>query len=139
MDVHPPLAKLLITLAGWLAGFNGDFDFKDIGKDYVEPGVPYVAMRLLPALMGVMTVPTIFLNLKAAGCRTMTAALGAGLVIFGIEDILSLLKIEAYISCRERSSNPISSHSPRFAPDNLYCLHRLGLDLLHQSTRARSL
>ncbi|KAL9014422.1 MAG: hypothetical protein Q9173_000930 [Seirophora scorigena] len=82
MDVHPPLAKLLLTLAGWLAGFDGDFDFKDIGKDYVEPGVPYVAMRLLPALMGVMTVPTIFLTLKATGCRTMTAAMGAGLIIF---------------------------------------------------------
>ena len=83
MDVHPPLAKLLITLAGWLAGFNGDFDFKDIGKDYVEPGVPYVAMRLLPALMGVATVPTMFLTLKATGCKTITAAMGALLVIFG--------------------------------------------------------
>ncbi len=82
MDVHPPLAKLLLTLAGWLAGFDGEFDFKDIGKDYVEPGVPYVAMRLVPALMGVMTVPMIFLTLKAAGCRTMTAAMGAGLLIF---------------------------------------------------------
>jgi dolichyl-phosphate-mannose-protein mannosyltransferase len=84
MDVHPPLAKLLITLAGWLAGFDGGFDFKDIGKDYVEPGVPYVAMRLLPALCGVITIPTIFLTLKAAGCRTSTAALGAGLLIFGM-------------------------------------------------------
>ena len=83
MDVHPPLAKLLLTLAGWLAGFDGEFDFKDIGKDYLEPGVPYVAMRLLPAIMGVLTVPTIFLTLKASGCRTMTAAMGAGLVIFG--------------------------------------------------------
>lgn len=83
MDVHPPLAKLLLTLAGWLAGFDGDFDFKDIGKDYIEPGVPYVAMRLLPALMGVVTVPIIFLTLKAAGCRSMTAALGGGLIIFG--------------------------------------------------------
>ena len=83
MDVHPPLAKLLITLAGWLAGFNGDFDFKDIGKDYIEPGVPYVAMRLLPALMGVMTIPVMFLTLKATGCRTSTAAMGAGLLIFG--------------------------------------------------------
>ncbi|KAF2641716.1 PMT-domain-containing protein [Massarina eburnea CBS 473.64] len=82
MDVHPPLAKLLITLAGWLAGFDGNFDFKDIGKDYLEPGVPYVAMRMLPAICGVLTIPTMFLTLKAAGCRTTTAALGSGLVIF---------------------------------------------------------
>jgi dolichyl-phosphate-mannose-protein mannosyltransferase len=83
MDVHPPLAKLLITLAGWLAGFDGEFDFKDIGKDYVEPNVPYMAMRMLPAVMGVLTIPTMFLTLKAAGTRTTTAALGAGLLIFG--------------------------------------------------------
>ncbi|RFU24529.1 hypothetical protein B7463_g11802, partial [Scytalidium lignicola] len=82
MDVHPPLAKLLITLAGWLAGFNGDFDFKEIGKDYLEPGVPYVAMRLLPALCGILLVPTVFMTLKAVGCRTSTAALGAGFIIF---------------------------------------------------------
>jgi dolichyl-phosphate-mannose-protein mannosyltransferase len=85
MDVHPPLAKLLLTLAGWLAGFDGEFDFKDIGKDYVEPGVPYVAMRMLPAICGILLVPTMFLTLKAAGCRTMTAAMGAGLIVFGME------------------------------------------------------
>ena len=83
MDVHPPLAKLLITLAGWLAGYNGDFDFKEIGKDYLAPGVPYVAMRLLPAIMGVAVVPISFLTLKAAGCSTPTSLLAAGLVIFG--------------------------------------------------------
>ena len=32
MDVHPPLAKLLITLAAFIGGFDGEFDFKDIGK-----------------------------------------------------------------------------------------------------------
>ncbi|KAE8342911.1 hypothetical protein BDV24DRAFT_39575 [Aspergillus arachidicola] len=82
MDVHPPLAKLLLTLAGWLAGFNGDFDFKEIGKDYLAAGVPYVAMRMLPAIMGVLTVSLMFLTLKASGCRTTTAVLGAGVVIF---------------------------------------------------------
>ncbi|KAF8244663.1 PMT-domain-containing protein [Wilcoxina mikolae CBS 423.85] len=82
MDVHPPLAKLLITLAGWMAGFNGNFDFKEIGKDYIEPGVPYVAMRLLPAVCGIAVVPTIFLTLKAAGCSTAAATLAAGLIIF---------------------------------------------------------
>jgi dolichyl-phosphate-mannose-protein mannosyltransferase len=85
MDVHPPLAKLLLTLAGWLAGFDGEFDFKDIGSDYLEPGVPYVAMRLLPAILGILTVPIMFLTLKATGCRTTTASMGAGLLIFGTE------------------------------------------------------
>ena len=82
MDVHPPLAKMLIALFGWLAGFNGDFDFKDIGKDYLEPGVPYVAMRMFPAICGILLVPTMFLTLKAVGCRTATAALGSSLIIF---------------------------------------------------------
>lgn len=83
MDVHPPLAKLLITLFGYLAGFDGEFDFKEIGKDYIEPGVPYVAMRMFPAICGILLVPTMFLTLKASGCRTSTAAMGAGLIIFG--------------------------------------------------------
>ncbi|CZR64148.1 related to dolichyl-phosphate-mannose-protein mannosyltransferase [Phialocephala subalpina] len=82
MDVHPPLAKLLLTLAGWLAGFDGEFDFKDIGKDYLEPGVPYVAMRMLPAVCGILLAPTMFLTLKAIGCRTTTAFMGACLIIF---------------------------------------------------------
>lgn len=83
MDVHPPLAKLLITLAGFLAGFRGNFDFKDIGDDYLEPGVPYVAMRSLPAVLGVLSVPIMFLTLKAYGCRTTTASFGAVLLTFG--------------------------------------------------------
>lgn len=132
MDVHPPLAKLLLTLAGWLAGFDGEFDFKDIGKDYVEPGVPYVAMRLLPALMGVMTVPIMFLTLKAAGCRTMTAAMGAGLIIFGKKsdnwEMYSTQELH-----RKRSPHPISSHSTRLSFDHIYCVHFFSVDLFHES------
>lgn len=83
MDVHPPLAKMLIALTGWLAGFKGNFDFKEIGKDYLEPGVPYVAMRMFPAFCGVLLAPTMFLMLKATGCRTMTAAMGGLFIVFG--------------------------------------------------------
>ncbi|PGH09533.1 dolichyl-phosphate-mannose-protein mannosyltransferase [Blastomyces parvus] len=82
MDVHPPLAKMLIALVGYLAGFRGEFDFKEIGKDYLEPRVPYVAMRMLPAILGIMSIPTMFLTLKAYGCRTSTASMGALLVTF---------------------------------------------------------
>ncbi len=73
----------MITLFGFVAGFDGSFDFKDIGKDYLEPGVPYVAMRMFPAICGILLAPTMFLTLKAAGCRTFTALLGGGLIIFG--------------------------------------------------------
>ncbi|RKF79055.1 Dolichyl-phosphate-mannose--protein mannosyltransferase 1 [Golovinomyces cichoracearum] len=82
VDVHPPLAKLLITLVGWLAGFDGEFTFKHIGMDYLEPGVPYVAMRMLPAICGILSIPTTFLTLKATGCQTLTATLGALLITF---------------------------------------------------------
>lgn len=83
MDVHPPLAKMLFALTGWLAGFNGNFDFKEIGKDYIEPNVPYVAMRMFPALCGVAVAPIMYLTLKTTGCRSMTALMGSGLIIFG--------------------------------------------------------
>ena len=96
MDVHPPLAKLLITLAGWLGGFDGNFDFKDIGKDYLEPGVPYVAMRMLPAVLGVLTVPLLFLTLKASGSTTTGAVFGAGALIFGTFPICH--KIESSVA-----------------------------------------
>ncbi|BFZ64618.1 Dolichyl-phosphate-mannose--protein mannosyltransferase 1 [Saitoella coloradoensis] len=82
MDVHPPLAKLLFALVGYLGGYDGEFDFKEIGKDYLSAGVPYVTMRLYPALLGVAVVPLIFLTLKASGCATTTAVLGAGFTIF---------------------------------------------------------
>ena len=137
MDVHPPLAKLLLTLAGYLAGFDGEFDFKDIGKDYLEPGVPYVAMRLLPAIMGVMTVPMIFLTLKATGCQTMTATLGAGMIIFG-RTIQRTRPLDANNISRERATHSIPPHPSRFAIDRFHRLHCSGMDLLHKSARTRA-
>lgn len=90
MDVHPPLAKMLIALVGWLAGFNGNFDFKEIGKDYLESRVPYVAMRMLSAVMGTLVAPMMFLTLKAVGCSTAAATLGAGLITFGMRALQTL-------------------------------------------------
>lgn len=82
MDVHPPLAKMLFALVAYIAGFRGDFDFKDIGKDYLEPGVPYVAMRLMPALLGVALVSCTFLTLRLSGCSKVIAVMASLLVTF---------------------------------------------------------
>ncbi|KAG8767091.1 hypothetical protein FRC12_006454 [Ceratobasidium sp. 428] len=81
VDVHPPLAKLLITLAAFIGGFDGHFDFKDIGKEYDE-NTPYVLMRLLPGVLGVAVVPLTYLTLRALDCRATTAILGSALVTF---------------------------------------------------------
>ncbi|KAK8858417.1 hypothetical protein IAR55_002644 [Kwoniella newhampshirensis] len=82
MDVHPPLAKLLITLSAWIGGFDGGFDFKDIGKDYLEPGVPYITMRFLPALLGLALIPLTFLTLISLRLSLATAILGSLLITF---------------------------------------------------------
>ncbi|CEH17793.1 glycosyltransferase family 39 protein [Ceraceosorus bombacis] len=86
MDVHPPLGKLLFAFVAWLAGFRGDFDFKEIGKEYLigedHRPVPYVAMRLLPALMGVALAPLSYLTLRALSLRGTSALVGAMLVTF---------------------------------------------------------
>lgn len=134
MDVHPPLAKLMITLFGWLAGFNGNFDFKDIGKDYLEPGVPYVAMRMFPAICGILLAPTMFLTLKAAGCRTFTAVMGAGLIIFGSFALSLFTALELVVvdfSCRERAAHPGASDSSRFASHDCHRFHRPRLHVFH--------
>ncbi|KZT20598.1 glycosyltransferase family 39 protein [Neolentinus lepideus HHB14362 ss-1] len=80
VDVHPPLAKLLIAFAGFIFGYDGNFDFKDIAKPYEN--VPYVAMRMLPALMGVATIPIAYLTLRALECRATTAVLASLFLTF---------------------------------------------------------
>lgn len=51
-------------------------------RDYISAGVPYVAMRLLPAIMGICVVPLIFLTLRSSGCTQTTSLLGALLITF---------------------------------------------------------
>ncbi|GIY10392.1 protein O-mannosyl-transferase 2 [Caerostris extrusa] len=44
-DVHPPLAKMLIGLAGKLTGYNGTFAFNKPGDKYEDHN--YLGMRLV--------------------------------------------------------------------------------------------
>ncbi|PKI85238.1 dolichyl-phosphate-mannose--protein mannosyltransferase [Malassezia vespertilionis] len=69
-DVHPPLGKILVSLAQYLSGYNGDFEFES-GSDYPEH-VPYIKMRVLMALYGIMMVPVAFLTAQSFGWNWRT-------------------------------------------------------------------
>ncbi|KAI5288009.1 hypothetical protein KEM52_001356, partial [Ascosphaera acerosa] len=121
-DVHPPFGKLLFALMGWLVGYDGHFLFTNIGDSYVEHGVPYVALRALPAALGALTVPVVFLIVWESGFSAPACVLAAGLLLFDNahvgEDRLILLdaplvlafalSILCYVKFRRRRHAPFS-------------------------------
>ena len=80
--MHPPFGKLLFALTGWLVGYDGHFHFDNIGDSYIANQVPYVAFRALPALMGSLTVPTVFLIMWESGYSLPAAIVASCLVLF---------------------------------------------------------
>lgn len=91
---------MLIALAGWIAGYKGDFNFSAIGKyvyskkkkknnacdaygadsNYLSKDVPYVAMRSLGACLGLAVVPMAYLTLRFGG-HSIAASMFAALVV----------------------------------------------------------
>ncbi|KAJ2238523.1 Dolichyl-phosphate-mannose--protein mannosyltransferase 4, partial [Coemansia sp. RSA 455] len=66
-DVHPPLAKMLIALGGWLIGYDGHFLFEKIGMDYMSNGVPYMMLRGWVALFGLALPPLVYMIMAESG------------------------------------------------------------------------
>ncbi|KAJ1679901.1 hypothetical protein EV182_001092 [Spiromyces aspiralis] len=79
-DVHPPLAKMMFAWTGRLVGYDGVFDFKSIGLDYLAAHIPYVGMRTLPAFLGLALVPITYVTLAAFGQSPDACAFGAIIV-----------------------------------------------------------
>jgi dolichyl-phosphate-mannose-protein mannosyltransferase len=67
---------------GWLVGYDGHFEFDNIGESYVHHKVPYVALRALPALLGTLTVPVVFLIMWESGYSLPACVLASGLMVF---------------------------------------------------------
>ncbi|KAJ6120311.1 hypothetical protein N7523_004591 [Penicillium sp. IBT 18751x] len=81
-DVHPPFGKLLFAFMGWLIGYDGHFFFENIGDSYIENKVPYLALRAMPATLGAMTIPVVFMTMWESGYSLPACVLSAGLMVF---------------------------------------------------------
>ncbi|CAI4058127.1 hypothetical protein N7582_001026 [Saccharomyces uvarum] len=92
MDVHPPLAKMLYAGVASLGGFQGDFDFENIGDNFPST-TPYVFMRFFSASLGALTVILMYLTLRYSGVRMWVALISA--LCFAIEN--SYVTISRYI------------------------------------------
>lgn len=74
---------MLFGLAGWFVGFDGHFQFDNIGDSYTTNHVPFVGMRALPAVLGSLTIPIIYAIMKESGYSTVIAAFSASIILFG--------------------------------------------------------
>ncbi|KAI8141824.1 glycosyltransferase family 39 protein [Fennellomyces sp. T-0311] len=80
-DVHPPLAKLMLAAQGYLLGYDGHFDFGNIGDSYIENNVPYIGLRALPATLNVLCIVLIYSIMRQSGYAVLTCALTAGMYV----------------------------------------------------------
>lgn len=112
-DIHPPLGKLLLALAGRYAGFEGEVKFERIGAEF-PPNVPLELLRLVPAVLGSLCVPIIY-QIAVELHLSRWAALVAGVFVLldnallvqsrfmlmeGMLIFFSLLAIMGFLKCR---------------------------------------
>ena len=54
---------MLVGLSGYLAGYNGSFEFKS--AETYPPEINYVFMRVFNAIFGILCVPLVFYTARA--------------------------------------------------------------------------
>ncbi|KAE8586088.1 hypothetical protein XENTR_v10021546 [Xenopus tropicalis] len=79
-DVHPPLGKMLIGLAGYLSGYNGSFPFQRPGQSYETHN--YLGMRGFCSFLGSFLAPFSFFIVLELSQSLSAALLAAALIIF---------------------------------------------------------
>lgn len=65
-----------------MVGYDGHYLFENIGESYIDNKVPYVALRAMPAILGALTIPVVFLIMWESGYSLPACVLASGLVLF---------------------------------------------------------
>ena len=72
---------MLVGLSGYMAGYNGSFEFKS-GEVYPEE-VNYVFMRVFNAVFGILCVPLVFYTARTLGYSRQATYLVTLMVLCG--------------------------------------------------------
>lgn len=98
-DLHPPLARLLVTLSAWIGGFDAKFSFYNIGADYVRPAVPYVTMRAFTAISGAVVPMIAFITSRGMNLSLYTSLAVAAMLVFenGLVTQSRLILLDSYL------------------------------------------
>lgn len=79
-DIHPPLAKLLLSLMGYIGGFVPGFSFAEIGQAFGDN--TYMWLRLLPTFAGFLLPIVVYKLAQKLKLSNLTSLLISSLVIF---------------------------------------------------------
>ncbi|OWA53818.1 Protein O-mannosyl-transferase 2 [Hypsibius exemplaris] len=80
-DVHPPLGRMSLALAGYLTGFDGKYQYNKAG-DQIPEDAHTEGMRQYCALLGVLMIPLAFDVVFTLTSSTSAGLLGGALVLF---------------------------------------------------------
>jgi dolichyl-phosphate-mannose-protein mannosyltransferase len=73
---------MLVGLSGWMAGYNGSFEFKS-GEVYPEE-INYTFMRVFNATFGALCVPVAYYTAKELGLKKHATWLVTLMVLCGM-------------------------------------------------------
>ncbi|ETE68758.1 Protein O-mannosyl-transferase 2, partial [Ophiophagus hannah] len=94
-DVHPPLGKMLIGLAGYLSGYDGTFPFQKPGDKYEQHN--YIGMRALSrSLPAAVITATILIFDTGFITISQYILLDPILMFFLMGAVLSMVKYNSY-------------------------------------------
>lgn len=75
----------MLAAVGYIIGFDGVYNFENIGESYAEHNVPYLPLRALPASLNVASVALVYNIMRESGSSVLTCFLTASLYLLGID------------------------------------------------------